>query len=84
MSRPDLLTRLRRIRRRTRSKLLDMIIDEILQLKAAAAVAQQGADRWQARAERAEREQATSQGAGAFDNPLHGQDARGPGGTYIA
>ena len=54
LPRPDLLTRLRRAKHRT--KLLDHIVDEILQLKAAAASAQQAADRWQARAEQAERE----------------------------
>ena len=55
MNRTDLLTRLLRVRRRIKSKILDQIIDEILQLKAAAAVAQRGADRWRARAEQAER-----------------------------
>jgi hypothetical protein len=49
----DILTRLRH--KPPRSKLIHEIVDEILQLKAAAAAAQQAADRWQARAERAER-----------------------------
>jgi hypothetical protein len=49
----DILTRLRR--NPHRSKLIHEVVDEILQLKAAAAAAQQAADRWQARAERAER-----------------------------
>ena len=57
MSRPtDLLARLRRVRHRIRSKLLVKVMDEMVQLKTAARTAQEAADRWQARAERAERE----------------------------
>ena len=53
---PDLVTRLRQSAQMTESKLLDEVIDEIIQLRAAAAAAQKAADRWQARAERAEHE----------------------------
>jgi hypothetical protein len=51
----DLLARLRESAQLTESKLRDDVIEEILQLKAAAAFSQEAADRWQARAERAER-----------------------------
>ena len=53
---PDLLARLRESAQMTKSKLLDEVIDEIIQLRAAAAAAQRAADRWRARAERAEHE----------------------------
>ena len=49
--------RQRAIRQRVRwSEFLDDVIDELVQLRAAAALSQQAADRWQARALRAERE----------------------------
>ena len=54
MTELDLLTRLRQRALMTDSKLLDEVIEEIIQLRAAAAAAQAAADLWQARAERAE------------------------------
>ena len=54
MTRPaELLTRLRR---RNQFKFLNNVINEIVQLRAAAKASQAAADRWQARAEKAERE----------------------------
>ena len=75
MSRPDLLTRLRRVRHRIRSKLLLKLIDEIIQLEAAAVLSQQAADRWQARAEQAEREREQSIDA---DDPSAPSGSRSP------
>ena len=53
-SEPGILSKLKQSALLTDPKLRDEVIDEILQLKAAAAAAQQAADQWQARAERAE------------------------------
>ncbi len=51
-----MLARLRSEAQSTKSPFLAEIIDEIIQLQAAAAVAQAAADQWRARAERAEHE----------------------------
>ena len=52
----DILTRLRHEAQSAKSPFLDEIIEEIIQLQAAAATAQRAAEQWRARAERAEHE----------------------------
>ena len=53
-TKPSVLARRRQ--RVRRSQFLDDVIDELVQLRVAAAASQQAADRWQARALRAERD----------------------------
>ena len=71
MTEPDLLTRLRQNGCSTDPEFLSAVIDEIIQLRAAVAMAERAAARWQARAEQAERNLGLS-GSATPDEPPAG------------